>query len=62
MSFIQLPYVIVSRFEYDWLVFSRNALILVVIVLSISLYDSYRTRALSNTPKDESSTPETAVE
>jgi hypothetical protein len=62
MTFIQLPYVIVSRFDYDWLVFSRNSLTFIVVILTIALYDAHRPRALLNTPKDEPATPEVAEE
>jgi hypothetical protein len=42
MPFIQLPYVIVSRFDYDWLVFSRNVLIFTCAVLICVLWDKTR--------------------
>jgi hypothetical protein len=62
MTFIQLPYVIVSRFEYDWLVFSRNSLAFIAVILIVVLYDTHRTRTLPNIPKDEPATPAFAEE
>lgn len=39
VPFIELPYVLVSRIEYEWLAFSRNALAGLTVVLSIMLWD-----------------------
>jgi hypothetical protein len=59
---IQLPYLIVSRVDYDWLLYSRNALLIVTVLLGFALYDSRRTLALPNSPKDESATPASGEE
>ncbi len=49
--FIQLPYVIVSRMEYEWLVFTRNALVGVSVLLGAALWD--RCRRKPEPPKEE---------
>ncbi len=59
---IQLPYLIVSRVDYDWLLYSRNTLFIVAVLLGFALYDSRRTLALTNTPKDEPATPASGEE
>lgn len=37
--FIELPYVIVSRMEYEWLAFSRNAFVGLTVLLGAALWD-----------------------
>ena len=40
--FIELPYVIVSRMEYEWLTFSRNAFVGLTVLLGAALWDRCR--------------------
>lgn len=44
VPFIELPYVIVSRVEYDWLHFSRNILAGLSLLLGAALWDRCRRR------------------
>ncbi len=51
---IQLPYVIVSRVEYEWLTFSRNILVGVSLLLGAALWDQCkRGREQAQPPKEE---------
>jgi hypothetical protein len=51
VPFIELPYVIVSRVEYDWLHFSRNILAGLSLLLGAALWD--RCRRKPEPPKEE---------
>ena len=54
VSFIELPYVIVSRVEYDWLNFSRNVLTGLSLLLGAALWDRCRRREEpAQQPKEE---------
>lgn len=52
--FIQLPYVIVSRIEYEWLTFSRNALAGLTVLLGVMMWDKCkRGREPAQTTKED---------
>ena len=52
-SFIQLPYVMVSREDYEWLIYSRLALIASLIVCGLALWDKRRNVSPQITEKTE---------
>ncbi len=53
VPFIELPYVIVSRVEYDWLHFSRNILAGISLLLGAALWDRCRRRDQMAQPAKE---------
>jgi hypothetical protein len=51
-TMIALPFVCISREQYDFLLFSRNVLGLAVILLGIALYDRVMHLRVSNNPNN----------